>query len=265
MKLQYWVPALTLTLALASQPVLAQGHGSGSHGGGGGHGGGGSHGGGGYHGGGSAVPRHSGSGYVPGGGMAQQRHPRAGTGTGYRYGYGYGYGNHGGHGHYYGGGYYPYYGYRSYYPYYAYPYYSYWPGISLSFGWGYGSGSPYYYGGYTAAPAYSAGAYASNDAVRSDDGGGEPPPPRYAEHSSEERSYDDHSGRVRLEVRPDDASVYVDDQFHGTAREARIMKLRAGPHVIELIRPGFAVERREVTVVGGESRDVLVELLRASR
>ena len=73
---------------------------------------------------------------------------------------------------------------------------------------------------------------------------------------------DGPAGRVRLEVRPDDTSVYVDDQFRGTAREARIMNLAPGRHVIELIRPGFAVERREVAVVSGESQDVLVELLR---
>jgi hypothetical protein len=40
------------------------------------------------------------------------------------------------------------------------------------------------------------------------------------------------------------------------------MHLPPGRHLIELIRPGFAVERREVTVVIGESQDVLVELLR---
>ena len=67
---------------------------------------------------------------------------------------------------------------------------------------------------------------------------------------------------MRLEVRPDDTSVYVDDDFRGTAREARIMNLAPGRHVIELVRPGFAIERRELTVVSGESQDVFVELLR---
>ena len=70
------------------------------------------------------------------------------------------------------------------------------------------------------------------------------------------------SGRVRLEVRPEDTSVYVDDAFHGTAREARIMNLPPGHHRIELVRPGFATEHRDVSVVTGESQDVLVELLR---
>ena len=282
MKLRYSVSALTLTLALASQPVLAQSHRGGGSRGGGSHGGG-SYGGaprgGGSHGGygGSAVARsnsggprsgavggmHYGSrpGYAPRGSVAQQRHPRAGSG------YGYGYGYNSGHGHYNGGhGYYrPYYGYGhgygyrpyySYYPYYS-PYYSsYWPGVSLSFGWGYDSSWPYYAGGYYGSPGYSVGAYAPYAAV-SDDSDAPPPPAREAE-----RSYQGRSGRVRLEVRPDDTSVYVDDDFRGTAREARIMNLPPGRHVIELVRPGFAIERRELSVVSGESQDVFVELLR---
>jgi hypothetical protein len=40
------------------------------------------------------------------------------------------------------------------------------------------------------------------------------------------------------------------------------MNLPPGRHVIELVRPGFPTERRELTVVSGESQDVLVELLR---
>jgi hypothetical protein len=257
MKVRHLVPGLTLALALACQPVLAQGHrGGGSRGGSGG----GSRGG--Y--GGSAVARHPSAGprsgavggmhygsrpsYAPRGSVAQQRHPRAGTGYGYGYRPGHGYYN-GGHGYYR-----PYYGYRPYYPYY--PYY-YGPGVSLSLGWGYGSSWPYYAGGYYTGPGYSVGVYAPYTAV-GDDGGGAPPPPS----RDAERSYEGRSGRVRLEVRPDDASVYVDDEFRGTAREARIMNLPPGRHLIELVRPGFVVERREVTVVIGESQDVLVELLR---
>jgi hypothetical protein len=189
--------------------------------------------------------------------VAQQRHPRGGTG------YGSGYGYHSGHGYYNGGhGYYrPYYGYGSYYS--SYPYYSsywpgyWWPGVSLSFGWGYGSNWPYYAGGYYESPGYSVGVSTPYVAAGGDDSGAPPPPTRDGE-----RSYEGPSGRLRLEVRPDDASVYVDDEFRGTAREARIMNLPPGRHMVELVRPGFAIERREVTVVSGESQDVLVELLR---
>ena len=250
MKFRPLVPALTLTLALASLPVLAQGHrGGGSRGG---------------HGGsrGSAVARHSSGrpGYAPRS-VAQQRHPRPGTGYGYGYGHyrggGYGYRGYGYGGH----GYYrPYYGYRPYYayPYYSYPYYSsYWPGISLSFGWGHGSSWPYSVGAYYGGPGYSVGVYAPYGAAGGDEGGAPPPAAR-----DTERSYDSRSGQVRLEVRPDDTSVYVDNEFRGTARDARILNLPPGQHLIELVRPGFAVERREVSVASGESQDVFVELLR---
>jgi hypothetical protein len=302
MKVRYAVPALILTLALGSQPVGAQGHrGGGSRGGNGGGSHGAYRGGGspsGYRGGGSnggyrgsAVSRHpaarprSGAGGVyygsrpgsaPRGSVAQQRHPGAGSGHGYGYGYGYGYGHGGGYGHgYYRGGhgyyghssYRPYYGYRAYYPYSSYyPYYPYsyapyyagtWPGVSLSFGWGYGSSGSYAGDDYSpSVSVYGAGTAEPYVATR-DDGGAPPPPVRDAA-----RSYEGPSGRVRLEVRPDDTSVYVDDEFHGTAREARIMRLPPGRHVIELVRPGFAIEHREVTVVSGASQDVLVELLR---
>lgn len=263
MKRRDSVGALTLALALASQPLWAQGHrGGGSRGG---------HGGGSYRGSsGSAIARHpsarpsgggihqgSRPGYAPRGGVAQQRHPRAGSGYygGSNSGHGY---YRGGRGYYRGGhGYYrPYYGYRGYYPYYPYSSY-YWPGVSLGFGWGYGSSWPYYADAYYGGPGYSVGVYAPSVSLGSDDGEAPPPPARAAE-----RSYEDPSGRVRLEVRPDDASVYVDDEFRGTAREARILRLAPGRHRIELVRPGFATEQREVTVVSGESQDVLVELLR---
>ena len=262
MKVRHAVPVLALGLALACPPLLAQGRRGGGSPGGGSRSSysGGSHGG--YRG--SAVTRpsagprsgavggtHYGSrpGYAPRGSVAQQRHPRAGTGRGYGYYPGHGY---------YGGGhsyYRPYYGYR---PYYSYPYYSsYWPGVSLSFGWGYGSSWPYYAGGYYESPSYSVGVSAPYAAEGGDDS--TPPPPRARDA---ERSYEGPSGRVRLEVRPDDASVYVDDAFRGMARDARILDLPPGRHLIELVRPGFAVERREVTVVTDERQDVLVELLR---
>jgi len=61
-------------------------------------------------------------------------------------------------------------------------------------------------------------------------------------------------------VRPEDASVYVDDEFWGNGRETKYLTLRSGRHSIELVRPGFEVARREVDVVRGDTIDVLVEL-----
>jgi hypothetical protein len=281
MKANHFAPALALSLvvALAGPSAEAQhrgGGGGGSRGGGGGwHGGGGSHGGGGgggWHGGGGgshgggygyAVPRGSGGGWH-GGGVAGARHPQGGTGY---YGSYYG-GHHGGYRGGYYGGYRGYYGgyYRPYYPYY---YGGYWPyygsSFALSFGWGW----PYYYNvapyagvSYGYAPSdssgYSVQAPSYGERVYRDD---EQPAPEPREAQPPTVTMRE-TGSLRLEVRPDDTSVYVDDGFRGTAREARILRLGAGRHTIELVRPGYAIERHEVEIVTGERSDLLVEMLR---
>jgi hypothetical protein len=259
--------AVVAGLALAAQPAQAQrgGRPGGGHPGGGGHAG--------Y---GRAVPRGGSPGYVPGG-VAHARHPRAGTGyaayrsyPGHRPGYGHGgyrppYYGHGGYYPRYYGGYYPRH-YGGYYPRYYYPYYPYYgAGLGLYFGFGgpsvYGSvgyGWPYSYAPYAYGPSvtnvYPPPREQDTDVDRSAD--------LQAEVPRAGDRYVPNTGRVRLEVRPDDATVYVDDEFWGTARESRFMTLRAGRHVIELVRPGFDVVRREVEVVEGETSDVLVELQR---
>jgi len=122
---------------------------------------------------------------------------------------------------------------------------------SLSFGWPYYGVWPYYGDGYSYYPGYSVGydAPAPSSGYYEDDALETAP-----------RDADRDTGRIRLEVRPDDASVYVDDEFRGTARETRSLTLPAGRHRIELVRPGYATERREVDVASGERRDVLVEM-----
>ena len=70
------------------------------------------------------------------------------------------------------------------------------------------------------------------------------------------------SGQLRIEVRPDDASVYVDDEFRGAARDLRQITLGVGRHTLELVRPGFSVERREIEIVKGQRTDLMVELQR---
>jgi PEGA domain-containing protein len=245
--------ALSLALALSSQPVLAQHRGGGGHGGGGG----GSHGG---YSSGHAVPRGGGGGGYHGGGSAGARHPQAGSG---HYGYGHYHGSYYGHSHgYYGHshGYYPYYGYGYGYPY----YYGYgYPSFGLSFGWGWPSyySTPYYGAGY--GYGYAPSASMDYSAPPSSDYGDDPAPPpsregeRYAPPPG-----DRDSGSLRVEVRPEDTSIYVDDQFRGTAREARGLQLAPGRHVIELVRPGFVTEHREVEVARGERSDLLVEMRR---
>jgi hypothetical protein len=170
---------------------------------------------------------------------------------------------------YYGGRYRPFYGgYHGYYPYHRSSFYF---GASLYFGWPYYYSGwwPYGWAGYYGYPGYYTTYYAPYYGYR--DAAPESPPPR-----DEGRRFDSDrtcaalradtadrdSGRVRLEVRPEDASVYVDDDYCGSAREARFLALAPGRHVIELVRPGFEIARREVDVASGEKRDVLVELRR---
>jgi hypothetical protein len=242
-------------LAFAAQPALAQ-----RGGGGGGHPGGG------HPGAGHAVPRGGGGHY--GGGVAQARHPGAGTGSYYHGSYGGHYGHHPYYP-YYGGHYgyhYPYYGRSSFYfglsfgwPYYYagwWPYaYGYYPGYSAPY-----YSSPYYSSPYYSAPYYYGHPYASASPPPSDEG--RPYDADGTCRALRPEASEGDTGRVRLEVRPDDASVYVDDEFCGNARESRFLTLPPGRHSIELVRPGFEVARREADVVKGETVDVLVELQR---
>jgi hypothetical protein len=69
-------------------------------------------------------------------------------------------------------------------------------------------------------------------------------------------------GTVRLNVRPSDASIYVDGAFRGTAR-LRTLRLPAGRHRIEVVRPGYATIEREVDVEPGREVDVSFELERS--
>ncbi len=71
-------------------------------------------------------------------------------------------------------------------------------------------------------------------------------------------------GRLRADIRPADASVYVDGAFRGTAREAASLRLPAGRHRIEIVRPGYRTEEREVEVRAGETTQLEVDLERGS-
>ncbi len=71
-------------------------------------------------------------------------------------------------------------------------------------------------------------------------------------------------GRLKLSVRPEDASVYVDGAFRGSAREATSLSLPPGRHRIEVVRPGFRTLEREVDVVPGGTSDLTIELEKPS-
>lgn len=70
-------------------------------------------------------------------------------------------------------------------------------------------------------------------------------------------------GVVRLDVRPADASVYVDGAFRGTGRELRQLRLTPGRHHLEVVRPGYRTIDREIDVRSGEDSDVDIDLDRS--
>jgi hypothetical protein len=192
---------------------------------------------------------------------AQRRQPRPGG-----YGYSHGYNGHGGHGNGYYGGHgsyghghgHGYYGHRYYghgYPYYG--YYGSYPWFSLGFYYGgsYGYAAPYYAPAYTYGYSYPAGNSYPAEPPPADEGS--------APVSSDERRDDGRArGDLRLDVSPDDASVYLDDRFLGSARELRTLALPLGPHRVEVVRPGFRTVEQIVQVRPDELAKVVVELTR---
>jgi hypothetical protein len=211
-----------------------------------------------------------------GGGGAAARHPQPGYGYGHGHG-GYGHGGYYGHGHgyyghshryYRGYGYYPYYGY-GYYPYY--PYYGYGygypygyagfylglPYVGASINYYSGGGAPYVYGN---PPSDSEGPppEESAPAPRSQGQGTYQMAPR-----PDAPGYTADTGKVHLDARPADASVYVDDDFWGSARDSRVLTLRSGRHTLELVRPGHATVRRDIDVARGGTVSIVVDLERS--
>jgi hypothetical protein len=67
---------------------------------------------------------------------------------------------------------------------------------------------------------------------------------------------------VRLELKPSDASVYVDGEFRGSGRRAETLRLAPGRHRIEVVRPGYRTVEREIDVRAGENTRVEIELTR---
>jgi hypothetical protein len=71
------------------------------------------------------------------------------------------------------------------------------------------------------------------------------------------------SGTLRLSVRPDDASIYVDGEFYGSARRTGGITLPPGRHRIEVVRPGYRTVEREVEVQSGRTESVSIDLSRS--
>lgn len=86
--------------------------------------------------------------------------------------------------------------------------------------------------------------------------------PAYDAPRAPQRRDDGGQGALRFNVRPDDASVYVDGTFSGSARDLSRVPLPAGSHRIEIVRPGYRTYDRDVDVPSGESIDLSVDLER---
>lgn len=91
-------------------------------------------------------------------------------------------------------------------------------------------------------------------------------PPRDGARPELEREDDRQArdvGTLRVDVRPDDASIYVDGQFFGTARRASSLTLPAGRHRVEVVRPGYRTVERDVEIRPGRSETVTIDLERS--
>jgi hypothetical protein len=87
---------------------------------------------------------------------------------------------------------------------------------------------------------------------------------RYEGNDRGQERSDDGAGRVRIEVEPSDASVYLDGRFVGTAidlqRARNGIRLEPGEHRIAVVRPGHQAEEQEFTVAAGEEVELEFEL-----
>jgi hypothetical protein len=70
-------------------------------------------------------------------------------------------------------------------------------------------------------------------------------------------------GQVRMTIRPEDAVVYVDGEFHGVGQDAHSLLLPPGRHRIEVVRPGFQALEREIDVEPGGTVDLDIALKRS--
>lgn len=91
----------------------------------------------------------------------------------------------------------------------------------------------------------------------------EPPRPEGAEpHAEAAEPPGEPRGDVSLRVRPEDATVYVDGQYRGTARELQHLRLPAGRHRVELVRPGFQPLEKDFDVEAGRTTDLALSMER---
>jgi hypothetical protein len=84
---------------------------------------------------------------------------------------------------------------------------------------------------------------------------------RHDEQGEDDRD-DAEAGTLRLDLKPADASVYVDGEFRGSGRRVENLRLAPGRHRIEVVRPGYRTVEREIEVRPGDDNRVQIELER---
>lgn len=94
---------------------------------------------------------------------------------------------------------------------------------------------------------------------RGEDDDDAPPPAHVQMRRSAPR---DDGATLRLTVAPDDASVYVDGSFSGTARDVHRLDLAPGQHKIEVVRPGYRTYEKNVDIGPDTASDLDVTLER---
>lgn len=88
--------------------------------------------------------------------------------------------------------------------------------------------------------------------------------PELAGERGEEHRAVVRGAALDLRVEPPEASIYVDGEFVGTARELmrleRGLAVEEGHHTVEVFAPGHEPQKVDVEVERGESRQVVIEL-----
>lgn len=75
-------------------------------------------------------------------------------------------------------------------------------------------------------------------------------------------------GKVAVHVTPGDASIYLDGEFIGTAKDLRrnpVLLVDPGAHRLEIVHPAYESKGVEVTVEAGKKQEIEVSLVKKER
>ena len=123
------------------------------------------------------------------------------------------------------------------------------------------------------APYPNSAPYPDNESYEGDDYRAPAPrtePPRQSPDQGRDpgRYENTDLGGLFLEVRPDDASVYLDGRFVGTGRDVstatEALRLVPGEHRLQVIHPNYSNQERTIEVGAGEEKRVEVFLGRGA-